>query len=128
MQSDADGNIYILRRNFLGIVLKKEIISNISFPKFYNYVSAKCSNCNNEYILFDQSLHGYDFCINNCYTDSFEPVVYDDNHYGIELYFYYNDDLYEDVQIIDKSIAFGRITIYTIFNDKKKKILDIECE
>ena len=96
---------------------------------FKNYVSTKCDFCGTEYTLFDENLHGYDAVISNDNLYNSDKLCkYSNESYKIEIIVYYNEDDEEDDLIDDKTLAFGRIKIIKISNNKKKTYCDFECE
>lgn len=128
MQSDLNGQVFIIKRNIFGKIVKKIEVKKLDIPLFKNFISAKCSSCCREYILFDENIHGYDAIIEKNQGGTIvESKQYSDESQKIELIVYYNDDN-EEENINDLSVAFGRIKIIKITNNKKITYCDFECE
>jgi len=53
-----DGKNYMYRRNIFGVIVDKVDVSDLPH-NHTNIVKAKCSECNEEYVLFDNRIHGY---------------------------------------------------------------------
>ena len=126
MMSDKDGNVFMVKRNIFGKIIKKEPFNKKSIPIFMNYVSALCKNCGNEYVLFDQALHGYD-AVGNKTSETPVQKKYSNKSSPIEMEFFYNKEN-EEMMLEDNSLAFGRIIIFTEHEGKKRKLIDVECE
>lgn len=126
-QSDIDGKVFVIKRNLFGNIVKKEEIDINNRDTFKKYVSAKCSYCEKEYILFDERIHGYDACVSNSIIDSSKDVKkYSDETQKIEIFLSYND--VEEGCFDDYTIAFGRIKIFKIIGKRRLTVIDCECE
>lgn len=127
LQSDDKCNIYVVRRNIFGKIVRKDKFEKDKAPLFYNYVSAKCKRCGKEYVVYDQTQYGYD-ALTNKKIEKHEESQYDDKYAKIEVATFYDVDNVECKIFKDQSLAFGRIAVYSINNNKRKKIIDVECE
>lgn len=129
MQSDSNGKVFMIRRNFFGKIIKKVEIDKLDIPVFKNYIRAKCNYCGEEFTLFDENIHGYDAIVSKpkAYLNN-EIYNYSNDSNKVEIIIYYNDDNEDDDLIEDKSLAFGRIKIIKNNNHKKVTYFDFECE
>lgn len=127
IQNDSKGNLFIIQKNLLNREIKR--ISYDPTKEFWNFVSIQCDLCDSKYVIFDERFHGYEACIsprNEC--DDIDSITYSNQASRVNVVIYYSNDL-EDVEefIKDKTLAFGRIKIYSINGIKKTTILDCEC-
>ena len=128
VQTDSNGNTFIVQKNFLGKIVKQVPICNALEQEFWNYISIQCAFCGAEYVLFDERNHGYDACVSPCqkYGDV-DSITYPDQAKRIEIMVDYPSDVDEEVSIEDKTLAFSRIRIFAISDRKKLTIIDWEC-
>lgn len=128
MMSDENGKVFMIKRNLFGMIIEKSEYNKRNIPHFYNYLSVKCRNCSKEYVLFDERIHGYNACIDNCdITLELGNIKFSNEFHKVDVIVYYSSDIKDDENIKDCSIAFDRIKIYKKNSKKKNKILDIEC-
>lgn len=128
IQSDSNGNTYIVRKNFWGKEIKRVPIHNTPEKEFWNYISIQCASCGAEYVLFDERYHGYDACVSPCQKSSdVDSITYPDQTTRIEIMVDYSGDIDEDDSIKDKTLAFDRIKICAVSDRKKLTIIDWEC-
>lgn len=122
---EIDGKLYYVKKNIFGKITKEEVeVPNVKL--FKNYISAKCDLCGNEYVLFDENIHGYDSVYLKEESMNIDKK-YNKEKAEIKIEVFYNEELDEE-EIEDKSIAFGRIKINKIVNKSKKVFFDFECE
>ena len=133
-ESDSNGNVFLVRKNIFGIVIKKKAIKDIDYLNyniFKNFVVVKCKECNNTYLIFDENQHGYDACCeerNNKKNIDFNNITdYSSECQQIQISVFYNKNAIDDNAFKDKTIAFDRIKIDKIRNNKKQTLLDLEC-
>ena len=89
----------------------------------------QCASCQARYVLFDERFQGYDACVSpRIECDDVDPIIYDNQASRFNVQVYYSNDLSEDADITnDKTLAFGRIKIYSINGRKKTTVIDCEC-
>ena len=127
MQSDSKGKVYMIKRNFWGKIVKKVDAKNFEIT-FKNYISVKCTSCGTEYVLFDETLHGYDALTENSPKDQcITGKNYSKSNQKIEISVYYNNEADDVSDLGDRSLGFERIKIIKIIDNKKTKIFDWEC-
>lgn len=133
--SDQEGNIYLTSKNFCGMQKKIKIDPSL-IPKYTNIIKAKCSNCGNEFVIFNNIENGY-----NANTDiniakekkekvNFEQMLYKNLPIENNVKIVINNRLtYEDItkefENATKefySNAFSCISIYILDNKKYKCI------
>ena len=131
-----DGKKYIYRKNFLGKIVDKAELPSEPFDNT-NIVKIRCAECGEEYIVFDNRIHGYDAFVgeNKHFADeqiAFEQIKFknsEDNVAEIDVrminqhsFEEFNDESDEDHSIEEYSNAFENIDIYARvkdLNDKK---------
>ena len=128
VQSDSNGNAFIVQKNFWGKEVRRVEICNTLQQEFWNYISIQCAFCGAEYVLFDQRFHGYDACVSPCQKcGGVDSITYPEQAKRIEIMVDYSSDVDEDVSIKDKTLAFSRIKICAVSDRKKLTIIDWEC-
>lgn len=128
IQSDSNGNTFIVQKSFWGKEVRRVAICNTQEQEFWNYISIQCAFCGAEYVLFDERVHGYDACVSPCQKcDDVDSVTYSDQAKRIEIMVDYPSDVDEEESIKDKTLAFSRIRIFAISDRKKLTIIDWEC-
>jgi len=143
VNSDKDGNVFYVKRNFLGQIVDKAPISE--YPDFNNklVIKIKCNKCGKEIIIFDNQEHGYNaiFCTpeKQKYPAIFKQVIFKNtvnNLAGIRIRVY-NDDTLEEfientgIEDVSKETylnAFSWIFIDALVRDKKNKKVKIHDE
>ena len=128
IQYDSNGNAFIVQKNLFDKEIRR--IAYDPAKEFCNFISVQCVSCEASYVLFDERFHGYDSCVTpRSECDDVSPIIYEDqtNRFNIEVY--YPEDLNEDTDEFanDKTLAFGRIKIYSINGRKKTTVIDCEC-
>ena len=131
-----DGKSYVYRRNLFGVIVDKVELRESDHT---NAVKIKCTKCGNEYIVFDNRLHGHDAITTEeqkCFTCEqmeFEQKTLkksENNIFGIEIEIIHDIPVEEfteelnngSMSIEDYSNAFGSITIYAVLRDLNKKM------
>ncbi len=127
MQSNSDGEVFLVRKNIFGKVTKKRKFSEICAKTYKEYICIKCAFCEREYVLFDERIHGFDGCLNHDCVSALDQIHYSNDTFKLNIDLNYNIEIFEDDTLTDKSIAFDRIQIYKTNGSKKVKILDCEC-
>lgn len=144
---DTNGHIVLTTRGFLGLFKKKLVCDPSIVPFDLIIYKVKCQNCGKEYIIFNNTLHGYDGYVdildgkNN--HENINPdfkLLRDfknDNYYKIKVKIInsipYNEFLEElsDIPNItpeDYSNAFSSISIYIEKDDKLKNVFSCETQ
>lgn len=123
--------LYLVKRNFFGKIVKKIKYTAKSYEKPRNVVKVKCRECNSEYILFDNYKHGYD-AINTCLCDAvlsdistgFEEVFPQSLEVFVKIYYDFTYELFqEEFEKTDFETylnSFDTIEIYGITSNSKK--------
>jgi hypothetical protein len=128
VQSDSNGNTFIVQKNFWGKEVKRVAICNAPEQTFWTYISTQCAFCGAEYVLFDERFHGYDACVSPCQKcGDVVSITYPDQAMRIEIMVDYSSDVDEDDLIKDKTLAFGRIKISAVSGRTNLTIIDWEC-
>ena len=126
-----NNELYLIKRNFFGKIIKKIKYSD-AFDKIpRNVVKVKCLKCNFEYVLFDNYRHGYN-AINTHFSKpilcdistDFEEVYFQPLEVFVEIYQDISYDLFqEEFENLDFETylnSFGNIKIYGITSDSRK--------
>ena len=137
-----DGNLYYYRRNFLGIIVDKIRVSDI-LSDTTSVVKIKCTECSEEYIAFDNRIHGYDASTEEKVPISYEHMEFKqrkfknskDNIAEIEIriinqlsFEEFSEGLDEAYSMEEYSNAFGSIDIYAKVKDLTGKKIEIFSE
>ena len=127
IQFDSNGNAFVVQKNLFDKEIKR--IAYDPKKEFWNFISVQCASCQARYVLFDERFHGYDACVSpRIEYDDVDPIIYDNQASRFNVQVYYSNDLSEDEDITnDKTLAFGRIKIYSIDGRKKTTVIDCEC-
>ena len=100
--------LYLVKRNFWGKIIKKIKYSDTFCEKPRNVVKVKCQKCNSEYILFDNYKHGYDAI--NSY---FKNAILSDVSTGFE-------EVYP--QSLEVFVKISQDVSYTLFQEEFNKM------
>ena len=123
--------LYLIKRNLFGKIIKKIKYSDTFYEKPRNVVKVKCQKCNSEYVLFDNYKHGYDaintyFCnavLCDIFTE-FEEVHPQLLEVFVKIYQDISYDLFqEEFENLDFETylnSFGNIEIYGITSNSRK--------
>ena len=126
-----NNELYWIKRNFWGKIIKKIKCSDPSYEKPRNVVKAKCQKCNTEYILFDNFKHGYD-AINTDFSNAilsdvsagFEEVYHQSLEVFVKIYQDISYELFqEEFEEMDFETflnSFDNIEIYGITSNSKR--------
>lgn len=125
--------MYLIKRNFFGKIIGKIECKNMFEKKQRRIVKAKCEKCGLEYVLFDNSKHGYDAVITqqescaskNEITFDFKKAYSKPIEVFIKIYqdIDYNQfkEEFENIDYSGYLNSFSNIDIYGI-NSKSRKI------
>lgn len=133
---DENGQMVLYSNGFLGFGKKQKILPKESIPFQAKAIKATCVCCGRDILLFDNRTYGYDAVVepigemqgNLEYT---EKKLRDE---GVEIFVKIRNDLSEaEFMEIAEGVdspryadAFSDISIYAVFNGKKKLIYDEE--
>ena len=127
-----NGELYLVKRNFFGKIIKRIKCDNMFCEKPRKIIKVKCEKCGIEHIIFDNYKHGYDAIINKyegnaansndlvefklCYSHPMEVFlkIYQDILY---------DDFKEEFHDLDFNTylySFSNIDIYGVASKNKK--------
>lgn len=131
--SDNDGNIVLTTIGFLGLFKRKYKLPKSEIPRCIEIIKAKCSSCNEEYVIFDNKKYGYDGVV--------EPEIYDCARYDYELiestpkpshisfkvtynlnFSEFLENAGDDFTCEQYSNAFSDLNIYKVSDGKKTRI------
>lgn len=123
--------LFLIKRNFWGKIIEKIECSDTFNEKPRNVIKVICQNCDSEYVLFDNYLHGYD-AINNHFgsttlhnaSTEFKKV----HPQSLEVFVKIHQDVSYDVfqkefESLDFETylnSFGSIEIYSITSNSQK--------
>lgn len=125
--------LYLVKRNFFGKIVEKIECGNMFEKKQRRIIKVKCEKCGSEYVLFDNSRHGYDAVVlqqescvpKNEITFDFKKVYSQPIEVFVKIYQDISYDQFKDeFENIDYSSylnSFSNIDIYGI-NSKSRKI------
>ena len=126
-----NNELYLIKRNFFGKIIKKIKYSDTFYEKPRNVVKVKCQKCNSEYILFDNFKHGYD-AINTDYSNAilsdistgFEEVYHQSLEVFVKIHQDISYDLFQEefkkMNFENYLNSFDNIEIYGITSNSKK--------
>lgn len=141
---DADGNLWLCSKSFLGIGKKKLKITEAEHKELFSnnrdIVIVRCNDCGKEYVLFDSNVHGYDGV-----TDSMEnPQNADRSAVEYEKIFgsaeckieirntcsfgEFKEEFGEEGDYATYTNAFSDIKITALIGEREKTILDVETQ
>lgn len=131
-EKDKSRIVKVFKVNFGEVPLDLHEIKEILNPDFTKIIKAKCSKCYNEYILFDNRIHGCDsieftyqkfkeykykeFKIKGKLGKPYKINIYIENYWGEDNL----DNLNEGLTSDDYSILFNYIKIQLLTEDNKK--------
>jgi len=104
-----------------GFVFKEKTLEEMR-PKVssFAYVSAKCSKCDREVVIFDERHHVFDERKHSGINyGELGPIKWSKDAYGIQCKFDYPEDA-------ENGNDFGRVRIIKTAADKKSTVLDFE--
>lgn len=130
-----NGKRFLIKRNFLGKIVKKIDCDCVFKKKQRRIIKVKCEKCGLEYVIFDNYIHGYDaFAMKKEYSKLNDKKTFDFKkvyNQSLEVYVMISQNLSYDEfkdELENRNIdydsylsAFENINIYGI-NLKSKKI------
>lgn len=132
-----NNELYLIKRNFFGKIIKKIKYSDTFYEKPRNVVKVKCQKCNSEYILFDNYKHGYD-AINTDFSNAilsdistgFKEVYHQSLEVFVKIYQDVSYDLFQqEFEKMDFETylnLFDNIEIYGITSNSEKTNIWLE--
>lgn len=126
--SDKEKNVFLIKRNIFGKIVKKVPRKDFAAPSFENLIVIKCRNCGKNIIIFDEEKHGYNAVLSNNKQEKLIDDNFDfsNNYFKIEVLVYYEISEINDLSR-DQSNAFDRIKIIMFKDGKQRLVGDFEC-
>ena len=142
-----DGRRYSVKRNFFGKIVDRYYTGDMPNILSISIIKVKCHKCRQEFILYDNRIHGYDAWAtekdHGKTEHSYEGIEYNqrkfrgskDNLVEIDLQIFNRPSLEAFIEAADENVteeeysnAFSEIAIYCKIKDLNNKKVIVESE